>query len=162
MGFVYGRELASRISEVWLVRHVENNKSNVYGAYKRGQERRKGKKHHSVAKGLRLRIPLCNLTVFNSYILIPRRPLCQSALAPSWSHLAAALWGAAGPLLLRDCIHHRPMCIPLPSQPPCCSTPDVGRLTGTAKRQSLAVSKWDKLCFSHVPYDLFFFLQGTQ
>lgn len=92
MGFVYGRELASRISEVWLVRHVENNKSNVYGAYKRGQERRKGKKHHSVAKGLRLRIPLCNLTVFNSYILIPRRPLCQSALAPSWSHLAAAKW----------------------------------------------------------------------
>jgi len=64
----------------------------VYGAVKKGREGRKGKKHHCVAKGLRLRIPLCNLTVFNSYFLMPRRPLCQSTLAPSRSHLAAAKW----------------------------------------------------------------------
>lgn len=137
------------------MRHLESNKSNMYGAYKKGRERRKGKKHHSVAKGLRLRIPLCNLTVFNSYILIPRRPLCQSALARSRSHLTAAKWISSPrgcwPPPARGLHPSPPYAHPLPSQPPCCSTPNAGRLTGTAERQSLAVSKWDKLCFSHVP-----------
>lgn len=53
---------------------------------------RKGKKHPRVAEGLRLSIPLCSLTVFNSYILMPRRPLCHSTSAPSRSHLGAAKW----------------------------------------------------------------------
>lgn len=102
----------------------------MYGTFKKGRERRKGKKHHCVAKGLRLRIPLCNLTVFNSYILMPRRPLCQSTLAPSRSHLSAAKWissprGCRLPLIVGR-IHRRllriltaalPLLVPYRSSP---------------------------------------------
>lgn len=134
----------------------------MYGTFKKRRGRRKGKKHHCVAKGLRLRIPLCNLTVFNSYILMPRRPLCQSTSAPSRSHLTAAKWiisrrGCRLPPL-RDRIHiHHPPALArrcpraLPRAPPL----DLGSRTVRTKR-CLTASKWDTFCFSQVSLWSFF------
>lgn len=129
-------------SDEWGIwKEKKKRKSTVYGTFKKRRGRRKGKKHHCVAKGLRLRIPLCNLTVFNSYILMPRRPLCQSTLAPSRSHLAAAKWiisrrGCRLPPL-RDRIHiHHPPALArrcpraLPRAPPL----DLGSRTVRTKR----------------------------
>lgn len=143
-------------SEQWGI--WKKNKSTAYGTFKKGRERRKGKKHHCVAKGLRLRIPLCNLTVFNSYILMPRRPLCQSTLAPSRSHLAAAKWISSA----------RGRITPSLAAPGLPATPHWGFPTGSTKRRGgwchrLSGSEWDKLCFSQVPlwssFSLFFFLK---
>lgn len=137
-------------SEQWGIR--KKDKSTVYGTRKKGRERRKGKKHHCVAKGLRLRIPRSNLTVFNSYILMPRRPLCQSTLAPPKSHLSAAEW--INPP--RGCRPPQP-----PLLPP---VPNLGFQPASTKRCSgwchrLTGSKWDKLCFSQVSlWSLFSYL----
>lgn len=85
-GGVCGEELATRMSS----QAAGQNITLLCTALSRRGEGRKGKQPPRAAPGLRLRIPLRSLTVFNSYILMPRRPLCHSASAPSRSRLGAA------------------------------------------------------------------------